>query len=254
LEFSNRYILSFALVICLVCALGVSSAAVALRAPQQANLLLYKQQNVLRAVGALGEDEKATPDRVKELFSQIQQVVIDRKTGKVLDETPESLDLDKMSRDPEHSEATGPTYRDTLVKRVPDKLLAYEVHIPGKEGIVLPIRGYGLWSTLYGFLALSPDGLTVKGITYYEHGETPGLGGEVENPSWKAQWPGKETVAPDGKVLLEVVKYGTVHHPEYQVDGISGATITSKGVSGMIHLWLGDMGYGPYLETKRQVQ
>ncbi len=120
------------------------------------------------------------------------------------------------------------------------------------EKIVLPVHGYGLWSTLYGFLALEGDGNTVAGITFYEHGETAGLGGEVDNPAWKALWPGKAIYADDGRVALKVVK-GAVNPKaagaEHQVDGLSGATLTSRGVENLVSYWMGDAGYGPILKT-----
>ena len=116
-------------------------------------------------------------------------------------------------------------------------------------GVVVPIEGYGLWSTLYGYLALETDGRTVRGITYYSHGETAGLGGEVDNPRWKAKWPGRLAFGADGKPALRVKK-GPAGDPEsdpYQVDGLSGATITSNGVTNMLSFWLGREGFGPYI-------
>ena len=114
------------------------------------------------------------------------------------------------------------------------------------HGVVLPIYGKGLWSTMYGFLALEADMQTAKGITFYKQGETPGLGGEVDNPKWKALWPGKKLRNEDGEVLIHVVKsQGT---GDEQVDGLSGATITTLGVNDFVRFWLGEEGFGPYLK------
>ena len=88
----------------------------------------------------------------------------------------------------------------------------------------------------------------VRGITYYQHGETPVLGGEVDNPTWKAQWPGKHMLGADGQPVIEVVKNGNVRDPSRQVDGISGSTLTSRGVSDTVKTWLGDEGYGPWMQ------
>ncbi len=251
MEFSNKYILAFTFILCLVCAMGVSATAVGLKDRQDANQLLYKQKNVLLACGAMQAGESITPEKVAELFGQINQIIIDRKTGAVVEGDADALNPRKMAKDPETSEPTPKEFKGTMVKRVPDQLLAYEVKIPGKESIVLPIRGNGLWSTLLGFLALSPDGQEVRGITFYDHGETPGLGGEIDNPTWKALWPGKKAFDENGKPAVKVVKGGSVQNPDFEVDGISGATITSVCVSNLVTLWLGDYGYGPYLETKR---
>ena len=115
------------------------------------------------------------------------------------------------------------------------------VYLINDGGVVIPIEGYGLWGTLYGFLALEADARTVKGITYYTHKETPGLGGEVDNERWKARWPGRLATDEKGLPALRVKKgqAGTAAEDPYQVDGLSGATITSRGVTNMLAFWLG---------------
>ena len=119
------------------------------------------------------------------------------------------------------------------------------------QKIILPVHGKGLWSTMYGFLALQPDLRTVTGFSFYEHGETPGLGGEVDNPTWKAMWPGKQVFDENGDIAVEVAK-GRVNPNDadaiYQVDGLAGASITARGVTNLLHFWLGNAGFGPYLE------
>ncbi|MEQ8835415.1 MAG: NADH:ubiquinone reductase (Na(+)-transporting) subunit C, partial [Lacipirellulaceae bacterium] len=134
---------------------------------------------------------------------------------------------------------------------------AYVYKVVGDSGeleqIVIPIYGKGLWSTLYGFIALEKNINTVDGITYYEHGETPGLGAEIQNPDWQAKWVDK-SVYDDGEVELAVIKGAVDETSEtaaYQVDGLSGATITSNGVTNMIHYWLGPEAFGPYLDSLR---
>ena len=111
--------------------------------------------------------------------------------------------------------------------------------------VILPVRGYGLWGTLFGYISIENDFNTVAGLEFYEHKETPGLGAEVDDPKWKALWPGKQLYR-DNKVVLEVIK-GKVPEDDsnlaYKVDGLSGATITSRGVSNMIKYWFSDSGY-----------
>ena len=120
------------------------------------------------------------------------------------------------------------------------------------QKVILPVYGKGLWSTLYGFIALESDLNTIAGLTFYEHKETPGLGGEVDNPKWKAQWPGKTLRdADDEDIEIEVVKGQVVPgtpSENHQVDGLSGATITSRGVSDLIRYWVSEDGFGTYLE------
>ena len=104
---------------------------------------------------------------------------------------------------------------------------------------------------MYGFLALEADGKTVRGINFYDQAETPGLGGEVVNPKWRAIWKGKKVYNEQGVPVLGLIK-GNVDPSkpgsEYQVDGLAGATLTSQGVSNLIKYWLGQNGFGPFLE------
>lgn len=118
--------------------------------------------------------------------------------------------------------------------------------------IVLPVYGTGLWSMMYAFVALDNDGNTVKGITYYDQGETPGLGGEVENPSWRQQWVGKQLFDDNGQPAIRVVKGGARQGDVHGVDGLSGATLTSNGVQHTFDFWLGEHGFGPFLKKVRE--
>ena len=133
-----------------------------------------------------------------------------------------------------------------------------EVYLIGGDDfdkIVLPVHGLGLWSTLYGFVSLQSDLTTIAGLKFYQHAETPGLGGEVDNPAWQAKWNGKLAFDDNGEVAIEVVK-GVVDANSSraisQVDGLAGATLTSRGVSNLLQFWLDDTGFGPFLEKLKQ--
>ena len=128
----------------------------------------------------------------------------------------------------------------------------YFVKKPGTDNIlqvVLPVYGKGLWGTLYGYLALKSDLETIQGLTFYQHKETPGLGGEVDNPRWKAMWDGRKLYDPSGKPKAMVFKGPAPKDNLYAVDGLSGATITSRGVTNLIRYWASDDGYGTFLKT-----
>ena len=118
----------------------------------------------------------------------------------------------------------------------------------------MPVHGYGLWSTLYGFLALEADAKTVVGLGFYEHAETPGLGGEVDNPEWRGKWTGKQVYDQNNEIIIDVIK-GSVgaDTPKAisKVDGLSGATLTSQGVENMLHFWLSKQGFAKYLNKIR---
>ena len=248
---SPLYTILFATAICIVCAVVVSSAAVSLKERQEINSALEKQRNVLIAAGLLGDEEKVSPEEIETRFETVRGVVIDLETGEEApDIDPRTFDQKKEATDPATSRVA--PANPALVRRLPDHALVYLVQ--GQDGeidmIILPVEGYGLWSTLYGFLALDADLETVRGITFYEHKETPGLGGEVDNPDWKGKWDGRKVFGDDGVPRIEVIKgqAGPAAEDPYRVDGLSGATLTSRGVTNLVQFWLGENGFGPLLE------
>ena len=246
-----------ATVLCVVCSVLVATAAVGLRSRQEANKQLDQKKNVLLAA-SLYDEETNTADDIETIFAdRIERELIDLETGDTVSEEevdPESFDQRKAAKDPELNEPVEPPTALGGVKQRSKYAFVYKVksEAGGVEQVVLPIHGNGLWSTLYGFLSVAADGHTVRGITFYEHGETPGLGGEVDNPKWKSLWDGKKLYLGEeiGEVELKVIK-GSVDkespEAEYQVDGLSGATLTSVGVSKTIQYWLGPEGFAPYL-------
>ena len=250
---ATGYTLLFATAICIVCGILVSSAAVTLEARQKENAALDKQKRVLEAVGLLQPGEPVTAAQVAERFAPIEAVLVDVATGEAAEGDAETFDQQRRARDPATS-VEAPA-NGASVKRLPDRALLYEVR--GDDGelemVVLPIEGLGLWGTLYGFLALDADTTTVRGITYYLHKETPGLGGEVDNPTWKALWPDRRAFDEDGEFRLAVIKgrAGPAAEDPHRVDGLSGATITSNGVTNMLDFWLGEHGFEPYLARIR---
>lgn len=250
---SPAYIVGFAVVVCLVCSVFVASSAVLLKDRQEANKVLDRQKKVLACVGLIRADKKPIPDAITELFKQnVQAVVVDLATGKIVEGVDTAtFDQKKMRDDPTTSKSAGTN--PAGIKRVPNQVLVYKIMKRGQvDAWVFPIEGKGLWSTLYGYLAVDKDLQTVRGITYHEHGETPGLGGEVDNPRWQGLWPGRK-VFKDGKPALSVNKgpAGPVAEDPYHVDGLSGATLTSRGVTFMLDFWFGDAGFGPFIAQLR---
>lgn len=248
---STKKTIFIALATCFVCSVLVSGAAVALKPMQEANKAYDKKRNILQIAGLMEEGKS-----VDELFAQIEPRVVDVSTGEyVSDIDASTYDQRKASNDPEQNVLIDSSDDIAGIKRRAKYASVYLV----KDGdavksYILPIKGYGLWSTLYGFIALEADAKTVVGLGYYEHAETPGLGGEVDNPSWKAKWIGKEVYGPDNQVLIDVVK-GAVDPASktaiYEVDGLSGATLTSVGVENMLQYWLGEQGFTAYLNKVR---
>lgn len=254
MQHSVAYTILFAGLICVVCAVLVSSSAVSLSEMQQANAALDKRKNVLLSAGLAKPSDKLDAARVEELFRVVKPVAIDLQSGEAAPGIDAAtFDQRKARNDPDASRPAPPN--NSSISRLPNHAVVYQVFNQSGElqMVVLPIEGYGLWSTLYGFLSLDADTRTVRGLTYYQHGETPGLGGEVDNPRWKARWPGRIAFDSDGQTVIEVVK-GQAGPPEedpHRVDGLAGATITSRGVTNMLRFWLGENGFGPYLKRLR---
>ncbi|WP_417778206.1 Na(+)-translocating NADH-quinone reductase subunit C [Stutzerimonas xanthomarina] len=244
-----------ALLVCLVCSVFVAGAAVALRPTQLENRQLDKQRSIL-AIAGLGEAGMSGAE-VKALYKErIVAKLVNLETGKFSDEfDPNTFDPLVAAKDPQLSDAL-PSERDIAsIKRREKYSVVYIVETEGElDTLVLPVRGYGLWSTLYGFLALQEDLNTVAGLGFYQHGETPGLGGEVDNPKWRSLWNGKKLYKEDGELAIQVVKGGVDPQSpkaDHQVDALAGATLTSNGVNNLLHFWLGENGFGPFIANLR---
>ena len=244
---SKTLIVAFSL--CIVCSIIVSGAAVILKPAQEVNKTLDRKRNILSAAGML--DDGMTID---EQFSQVTTRVVDLRTGKFTDEIDaEKYDQRKAAKDPAASDALTTEQDKAKVSRREHFAIVYLVEDSAGDidKIILPVHGAGLWSTLYGFVALESDGNTVAGLGFYEHAETPGLGGEVDNPRWKSLWPGKQ-VYRDGQAAIGLIK-GSVDpagaNAPWQIDGLAGATLTARGVTNLVQFWLGEDGFEPFLNN-----
>ena len=249
---STGYTMVFAAIICVVCGILVSSAAVSLLDRQKANAAFDKQKKVLEAAGLIQAKEAVTEAQVTELFLNVESVAVDLETRQeVPDFDLAEYDQLRAAKDPARSIEAPPN--NSAINRLPKVAQIYKVRNDAGEleMVVLPIEGLGLWGTLYGFLAVEPTTGQVKGITYYTHKETPGLGGEVDNPLWKAKWPGRKVYDETGQVAIKVIKgsAGPADADPYRVDGLSGATLTCNGVTNMLDFWMGEHGFGPYLKS-----
>ena len=241
-----------AAVLCLVCSVAVATAAVVLKPLQERNKTQAMHAEILRVAGLSLEDGD-----IDALFEQhINKRLVDLKTGQYVEDVdPGSFDQRAAAQDPQQSISVPPDQDIASIKRRANYASVYLVgEGDSPELIILPVHGYGLWSTLYGLLALDGAGNTIKGITFYEQAETAGLGAEITNPRWQAQWVGKQLFDADGNVQFALMKGGVdAASPDskYQVDALSGATLTSDGVTNLVRYWMSDQGFGPYLATFR---
>jgi len=240
--------LGVALLLCLVCSVLISTAAVSLKPLQIANQELDRKKNILEATKLMQEGKT-----IDELFKQIEPKVVDLATGQYVESIdPNQYDQRKAAKDPAEN-VTIPPDRDIAQIRQRAKYATVYLYKEDDQVkyIVLPIHGYGLWSTLYGFLVLEGDANTIFGLQYYEHLETAGLGGEVDNPRWREKWHGKLVYDQGGNTRIQLVKgvvTGDDPNAQFHVDGLAGATLTADGVTNMMQYWLGEDGFGRYLQ------
>ena len=242
-------ILKFATIVCLFCSLFVSTAAVSLRSFQKQNAENEKKVNILRAAGLAGAEERLSTKQINEKFAQIIPLVIDLKTGEpARDKNPLTYNMYNAAQSDKEGHAL--TDDPAGIKRIAKEGLAYVVADGDQiSRLVLPIQGYGLWSTMYGFTALSfkDQQPTLTGITFYQHAETPGLGARITEPEWQEKWANIVPYDDNGNPHIDLVKVRS-NEAKNQVDAIAGATLTSNGVEHMMNFWLGEQGYKPLVD------
>jgi Na+-transporting NADH:ubiquinone oxidoreductase subunit C len=232
-----------AVTLCLVASMIVSAVAVALRPAQEVNKLKDKQVNILQVAGVYEQGVD-----VAEAFAAFEPHVLELETGRFTDQFDAKTFDDRAAADnPDTSVALteDPAGIARKSKFVTVYLLRDDAGAIDK--VILPIHGYGLWSTLYGFIALEENGNDIYGLQFYSHAETPGLGAEVDNPRWKALWRDKKLADDAGKLQITVAKSAPAAGADFHVDALAGATLTSRGVDNLVKFWMGEAGFAPFL-------
>jgi Na+-transporting NADH:ubiquinone oxidoreductase subunit C len=239
--------------LCLVCAIIVAGAAVGLKPLQKKNAALDMQRNVLDAAGLLQQGTDVVALFEQRVVTRLVDLTSLEFVADVAGINPTEYDPIAVAKKPglgtklvKADDTAGIGARENVAKLY---------FINGSDGeletLVVFIRGYGLWGTMYGLLALEPDMNTIKGINFYQHMETPGLGGEIQNSNWVASWQGKQVYGDDlTTVKIDVTK--NVTDPAHHIDALSGATLTSNGVENTFQYWFSAKAYGPLLEKIRQ--
>ena len=229
--------------LCFVCSMVVSFAAVNLKSIQEANKAIDKQKNILQVAGVYHEGID-----VNKTFSSFQPLVVDLNSGKFTDKfDPSIFDDKKAAQDPLLS-----VFLENDPASIGRRTNYATIYLLKKDDgsldkVILPIHGYGLWSTLYGFIALEDNLNDIFGLQFYQHAETPGLGAEVDNPKWKAQWKGKKLNNENGELMIQVAK--TQKYKEHHIDALAGATLTSNGVDNLVKFWMGKDGFKKFLNN-----
>ena len=248
---STQKTLIVALALCLVCSILVSTAAVKLQPLQKRNQELDRKKIILEVAGLLKPGVS-----IDELFKQVEPKVVDLSTGEYVDTMdPNQYDQRQAAKDPEMSVEIPPDRDIAQIRRRAKHAVVYLVKEEGQTKLILlPVHGYGLWSTMYAYIALERDANTIFGLRFYEQGETAGLGAEIDNPRWRNNWNGKVVYGESEKPQIRVIKGAVAPgDPEakFKIDGLAGATLTVNGVTNLIHYWLGPEGFGTYLKKFR---
>ena len=252
---------SVAVLLCLVCSVVVSGLAVVLKPMQTLNKELDQKKNILRAAGLLAAGSDVGPGgrTVEEMFADFTVRAVDLDTGDYTDTV--NVDVYDPIRAASDSSVSMVLSSEediaTLGRRENISLVFIKTIEGGIDKVVIPVRGFGLWGTLYGYLALENDLSTIAGLGFYQHKETPGLGGEVDNPKWKQGWQGVQLYDDVGQPAVDLVKLrspANSNAARYEVDALSGATFTTRGVKNLVNFWAGDLGFRPYLDKLKAQQ
>ena len=234
-----------AVALCLVASMIVSATAVSLRPIQAVNALKDKQVNILQVAGIYDPDVD-----VLEAFEAFEPQVLELATGEFSD----AYDAASFRRPGRQPTIRRPRLRSPMTPQgIGRKATFVTVYLLRDDAgdidkVILPLHGYGLWSTLYGFIAIEENGNDIFGLQFYEHAETPGLGAEVDNPRWKALWAGKKLADDAGDLQITVAKTAPPAGEDYHIDALAGATLTTVGVDNLVKFWMGEAGFAPFLE------
>ncbi len=236
----------------LVCSIIVSSAAIVLKPIQEKNEEEFRQKIILDVAGLM-----VPGGNIEELFAAIEPRMVELDTGEYSDAVdPATFDALMAAGDPQLGIAI-PDDKDIAGIGRRAKFAAVYIVKDGTrvDQVILPVYGKGLWSTMQGYLSIAPDGNTVRGLRFYAHAETPGLGDQIDKEPWRAQWVGKLVYDDGDEPQIRVIKGlvpAAAPDARYMIDGLSGATLTANGVTGLVQYWTGPHGFGPYLKNFRE--
>lgn len=244
---ANTLLVAF--LVSLGCAILVSSAAVLLKPKQLENRVLFSGvRNVLELIESLHLDISR-----EDAIRQLEVSLIDLDSGAKIEGVDAVIfDQREALKDPEQSVEIPLEYDIAKLNRRTKLAQVYELRQARRlRYVIVPISGAGMWSTIYGYIAINSDLNTIAAVTFYEHGETPGIGDKIQDNDWLKQWRGR-AIYESNDVLFEVGKRTAPSASNYQVDAITGATITSQSTGTMIRYWFGEHGFRPYLARLRE--
>lgn len=245
------------LVTAMVCSAMVSAAVVVLRPIQINNQLLDRSRNIMSLTGLLPVGEVVEDETMLELFRSLDTRIADLDEARFDDDIdPVTFDPRRAANDPDLSTAV-PAGADlaSLGRRSRYEPVYIVWDGDRMDRMILPVRGAGMWSMLYGYISLESDCNTIAGVMFYEQNETPGLGDQIAKPHWQAKWVGKQLYDETGEMLFRIAEGPVAVNTsgaEYQVDALTGATVTANAVTALMQYWFGPHGYGPLLKQLRE--
>ncbi len=271
---SNKQVYIFAIIVCVACSVILAGAATLLQPRQAVNVKLDIVKNILVAVGHTAEEvNSATPKQVFDMYAaEFSETLVDAE-NQGADSTFMKQELITLSYPRQQLDDMGlsdilrifNSKKELLARRSKKSLEQYDpgyklIHIwkpsGSIEAYVIPIEGYGLWDIIKGYVALEPNLNTIKGISFYEHKETPGLGARITEDWFKEQFKGKQILEPSGELASVTIVRGVASDQysgsdlTHHVDGISGATLTCKGINQFLSATLAT--YEPFFATLRK--
>ncbi len=238
---SNTYIFLYSSAMVVIVAAVLSVVATVLRPYQELNIEIAKKLDILRSVDK-AEQVSEVRDRNAYVEEEYERYIVDSYVIDYLGERQEDVD------------AFAVNMRDEMRKPLEERNLPVFVarDDDGRENYIFPVHGRGLWGPLFGYVALEDDFNTIFGVILDHESETPGLGAEISAPFFEERFRGKKLFDDEGEfVSVRITKPGTVPPGDHNVDGISGGTITSKGVEEMLYDVLGS--YKRYLENRKNI-
>ena len=244
------------LAVAFTCSVLVSTASITLKPVKLLNQKVERSRHIVGLTGLVPADEELSNEEILGAIEQLDVRVIDVSSGDFDDSIdPDSFDARAAVNDPDLSVAIPPADDLARLGRRAQHAIVYLVwEDDDLKRIILPIEGQGMWSTLYGLLALETDLNTIGAVTFYEQAETAGLGDQITNPDWLTKWGGRQLFNNGGDVQFRVAAASVDEGSAaalHQVDGISGATVTASSVTRLVEFWFGSSGYGPFLENLR---
>jgi Na+-transporting NADH:ubiquinone oxidoreductase subunit C len=254
---SPRRAILVVLLTALVCSGLVSAAVVVLRPIQLNNQMLDRSRNIMQLTGLLPADREIEDDNMLELYKSLDLRIIDIDAASYDEEIdPNTFSERQALADPDRSIAIPSNQDQAKLGRRSRFAPLYMVWNKDKlDRVILPVRGSGMWSMLYGYIALEPDLNTISGMTFYEQNETPGLGDQITHAHWLEQWKGRQIYDYEGNPRFRINE-GTVEPDsataEFEVDALTGATVTANSVTSLMHYWFGPHGYQPFLLALRE--